>query len=81
MKAILVIGWKSPTASPEGLYCGVDGVKAMEIAEKARNTGKYSFLRFIPNVETVGRPLPVVPEPKPAKAAPVPEDGTNKSKE
>jgi hypothetical protein len=53
----------------------------MEIAEKARNTGKYSFLRFIPNVETVGRPLPVVPEPKPAKAAPVPEDGTNKSKE
>lgn len=77
MRAILVIGWKSNNAAPEGLYCGLDGEKAMEIAAKARDTGKYYALRKITQVETVGHPLPVVPEAKPVKApqkpAPKPE--------
>jgi hypothetical protein len=65
MRAILVIGWKGPQAVPEGLYCGLDGVKAAEVAAKARATGKYYALRKVTNLETVGHPLPTVPEPKP----------------
>jgi hypothetical protein len=61
MRAILIIGWKSATSAPEGLYCGLDGVKAMAVAEKARESGKFFALRHIAQLETVGRPLPVVP--------------------
>lgn len=67
MRAILIIGWKSPTAPPEGLYCGLDGVKAAEVAQKACDTGKYHALRRIGQAEVMGSPLPVVPL---AKAAP-----------
>ncbi len=74
MRAILIIGWKTPSSAPEGLYCGIDGVKAAEIANKARESGKYHALRRIGEVQTVGHPLPTVPtkpaEPQPSEKAP-----------
>jgi hypothetical protein len=69
MRAILIIGWKTPQSAPEGLFCGNDGVKANEIAKKAQQSGKFFALRRVDNVETVGRPLPTAPVGLKAAAA------------
>src|SRR5437868_15388556 len=67
--AIMIIGWDQK-GNPEGLYCGLDGLKAAQVAERAQATGKYKRLGRLTNPSYT--PLPAFPVAKvsAAKATP-----------
>jgi len=74
MRAIIVLGWKGfeTSAEPVLVYCGVDGVAAMQAAAQARETGEFKRIGKLVNPRMI--PLPAVPDrrPAPTPAAPAP---------
>lgn len=63
----MILGWKKDGV-PEGLYCGLDGVKAGQIAAKAQASGEYIRMGRLTNPSYT--PLPCFPTAK-AKAPPL----------